>query len=213
LKFLQIVFLDLKFLNYFLKPFNYQVKYMDIKTTIEKRRAYRSFQHTEITPGIVKDLAECAQLAPSCFNNQPWRYIFVYEPDMLKKMHAALSKGNEWAQYASMIIAVLSKKDMDCLMKDGREYYAYDVGMATGFMILRATEMELVAHPIAGYDPVKVKEILNIPDEFSVITLVIVGKHSNEMTPVLSEKQIESEKKRPDRLELKKIYSVNKFEF
>jgi hypothetical protein len=52
-------------------------------------------------------------------------------------MHAALAPGNEWAQYALMIIAVLSKKEMDCLMKDGKEYYAYDVGTVTGFMALR----------------------------------------------------------------------------
>ena len=186
---------------------------MELKEIIDQRRAYRSFIHTDITPDIVRDLAECARLAPSCFNNQPWRYIFVYEPDMLKKMHEALSKGNEWAQYASMIIAVLSKKDMDCMMKDGREYYAFDVGMATGFLILRATDMGLVAHPIAGYDTVKVREILGIPEDLSVITLVIVGKHSDEMTPVLSEKQIESEKKRPERLALENIYCENRYGF
>ena len=180
---------------------------MDVKRIIEQRRAYRSFEPVQITSEMIKDLAECAQLAPSCFNNQPWRYVFVHGPVALKKMHDALTKGNEWAHSASMIIAVLSKKDMDCVMKDGREYFSYDVGAATAFMILRATEMGLVAHPIAGYMPEKVKEILNIPDELNVVTLVIVGKHTDVLNPVLSEKQIEAEKKRPERLPLGKIYS------
>ena len=184
---------------------------MDVKNVIEQRRAYRSFVPVQITKDMIKDMAECAQLSPSCFNNQPWRYVFVHGADALKRMHAALTKGNEWAQAASMIIAVLSKKDNDCIMKDGREYFAYDVGMATGFLILRATEMGLVAHPIAGYTPDKVKEILNIPVELNVVTLVIVGKHTDVLNPVLSEKQIEAEKNRPERFPLEKIYSEDEY--
>lgn len=186
---------------------------MDVKEAIRKRRAYRSFEHIDISKDIINELAESAQLAPSCFNNQPWRYVFVYEKNILEKLYSALSPGNDWGKYSSLIIVVLSKKDMDCQMKDGRDYFAYDVGMATGFMILRATEMGLIAHPIAGYDPVKVKKTLNIPDELSVITLIIAGKHSINISPVLTEKQIEAEKERPERLSIDKIYSENGYHF
>jgi nitroreductase len=167
---------------------------MDVKQAIEKRRAYRSLEHIEITEDLIKDLAQSAQLFCSCFNNQPWRYVFVYDPEMLKKMHVALSQGNEWAQSASMIIAVFSKPELDCIIKD-RKYYLFDTGMATAALILRATELGLVAHPIAGYRPKKVKEILNIPIEMGVITLIIIGKHSEEINPLLSEKQMEAERK------------------
>ena len=100
---------------------------MDVKQAIEKRRAYRSLEHIEITEDLIKDLAQSAQLFCSCFNNQPWRYVFVYDPEMLKKMHVALSQGNEWAQSASMIIAVFSKPELDCIIKD-RKYYLFDTG-------------------------------------------------------------------------------------
>lgn len=71
---------------------------MDVIKAIEKRRAYRSLKPVVITKNLVDDLSKCAQLCASCFNNQPWRYIFVYDKKMLKKMHNALSKGNEWAK-------------------------------------------------------------------------------------------------------------------
>ncbi|MGD8536143.1 MAG: nitroreductase, partial [Candidatus Aminicenantes bacterium] len=80
-----------------------------------------------------------------------------------------------------------------------------------GFLILRATELGLVAHPIAGYSPRKTKEILEIPEEYQVITLIIVGKHSEEISPILSEKQVESEKERPARLSLDKFAFINRF--
>ena len=76
---------------------------------------------------------------------------------------------------------------------------------------MRATELGLVAHPIAGYSPKKTKEILDIPEEYKVITLIIVGKHSEEISPILSEKQVEWEKKRPERLSLEKVAFFNRF--
>ena len=177
---------------------------MDVKQAIYERRAYRSLEPVKITEELIRDLAESARLAPSCFNNQPWRFAFVYEPEILKKLHSALSRGNEWAQAGSMIIAVFSKKDYDCIIK-GREYYLFGLGMATAFIILRATELGLVAHPIAGYHEERVKEVLSIPDEMTVITLVIVGKQSKTISPVLSDKQVEDERIRPERLPLEKI--------
>ena len=183
---------------------------MTVKEAIDKRRAYRSLIPVKINEELIEDLAQSARLFCSCFNNQPWRYIFVYEPEVLKKMHTALSQGNEWAQAASMIIAVFSTPEFDCVVKD-RKYYLFDTGMATAAIILRATELELVAHPIAGFSPKKTKEILGIPDDMEIITLVIVGKHSDTISPVLSEKQIEAEKSRPERLPIEKLIHINEY--
>jgi nitroreductase len=172
---------------------------MDVKEAIEKRRAYRSLEPVEITDLLLDELARAASLAPSCFNNQPWRFVFVRDPEILKQMHGTLSPGNEWVQKAPLIIAIFSKKEQDCAMKDGREYFLFDTGIAVGFIVLRATELGLVAHPIAGYSEIKAKQVLGIPDEFRLITLINVGKHSEFINPVMSEKQVADEKKRPDR--------------
>ena len=187
---------------------NHERKNMNVKEAIEKRRAYRSLEPVKITKDLIYDLAKCAQITASCFNNQPWRYIFVYDPEMLKKMHEVLSSGNTWAHKASMIIVAVGKKDDDCVIRD-RIYYRFDIGMATEAMILRATELGLVAHPIAGYSPKKTREILEIPEDYDVITLVIVGKHSYKIDPVLSEKQIKAEKERPERNPIDDFVYIN----
>jgi nitroreductase len=183
---------------------------MDVFDAIKKRRAYRSLEPVVVSQDMINDLAISAQLFCSCFNNQPWRYIFVYDPGMLKKMHSALSPGNEWAQAASMVIAVLSKPELDCIIKD-RKYYAFDTGMATASLILRATELGLVAHPIAGFSPKKTREILNISSDMEVITLVIIGKKSDEVNPKLSDKQAVAEKDRPERLPINDFVYLNIF--
>lgn len=161
---------------------------MDVIDAIKKRRAYRSLVPVEISQSLIEDLARNAQLAPSCFNNQPTRFVFVYGSENINNMHAALSSGNEWAYSASLIIAVSSRREDDCIIKD-REYHQFDCGLAAAFLILRATELGLVAHPIAGFSPRKTKEILGIPEEYKVITLIIVGKWAETISPSLSEKQ------------------------
>jgi len=183
---------------------------MDVKDAIEGRRSYRAFQPFEVKEGLILDLVKSARLAPSCYNNQPWRYVFVYDPETLKRLHTALSPGNEWAKSGSMIAVVFSRKEDDSVMAD-REYHQFDIGLATAFIILRATELGLVAHPIAGYSPEKVAEVLGIPKEYIIIALVIFGKHTDKLPDFFSEKQKEAERKRPPRKPIDEIVYLNTY--
>ncbi|MEN2983729.1 MAG: nitroreductase family protein [Dictyoglomaceae bacterium] len=183
---------------------------MDVKDAIYERRAYRSIEPIEVTEELIQDLGEKAGLSPSCFNNQPWRFIFVYDREILEKLFTALSPGNKWATNSSLIVVIFTKKDFDCIIKE-REYALFDTGIATGFMILRAVELGLVAHPIAGYDEEKVKEILDIPKDMTVIALLVFGKKSKEISTLLNEDQRRREEERPQRLSLDKIVYRNKY--
>jgi nitroreductase len=184
---------------------------LEVREAIERRRAYRSLDPAPISDELIRDLAESASLAPSCFNNQPWRFVFVRDPDILKEMHGTLSKNNEWITDASLIIVVFSRKEDDCVIRD-REYHLFDVGMATAFIVLRATELGLVAHPVAGFSPKKVRAILGIPEDMQVITLVNVGKHADSLHDTLTEQQKAVEKERPERLPFEKFAYVDRYE-
>jgi len=184
---------------------------MPILDEINNRRAYRSLAPVEITTDIIESLGHAAQLAPSCFNNQPWHFVFVYEKKRLAAVFQTLSKGNSWATQASMIIAVCAKKEDDCEIYD-RKYYLFDTGLASGLLILQATSIGLVAHPIAGYSPKKVREVLDIPDVYQVITLIIIGKKNEKISHLLSEKQIQAEQTRPERKPLETFIHHNSFE-
>jgi nitroreductase len=183
---------------------------LNVKDAIQIRRAFRSLAPVDISDETVKELANAAKLSASCFNNQPWRYVFVRDRDVLGDMFAALSEGNRWATAASMIVAVASRPDLDCQIK-GREYYLFDTGMATALMILRATELGLVAHPIAGFSPKKVREVLGIPKDMAVITLVIVGRHADDISNLLSENQAKTEPNRPARKELQEFAFMDRY--
>jgi len=183
---------------------------MDVKEAIQRRRAFRSLEPAEISTELLNEFIQAARLAPSCFNSQPARFVLVHDPSVLAEMRTAITKGNTWAHSASLIIAVFSRKEDDCIIKD-REYHQFDCGLAAAFLILRATELGLVAHPIAGYSPQRAREILGIPQDYQVIALIIVGKKAEAIKPELSEKQVEWEKQRPERLPLEKVFFENRF--
>ncbi len=172
---------------------------MDVIDAIQKRRALRKFDARPVESEKLASLVEAMRLAPSCNNNQPWRVVVCREQNSLTKAKSALSKGNVYATIVPATFVVSAKIDDDCHgLSDGRDYYLFSCGLAVGEMILRATELGLIAHPIAGFDPLVLKRELGIPAEYVVITMVNVG-YSGEDDSLLSDKQKIRELTRPDR--------------
>ncbi|MDD2773398.1 MAG: nitroreductase family protein [Elusimicrobiales bacterium] len=183
---------------------------MELEKILKERRSYRSLETAPVTDALIGELAQAAALMPSCFNNQPWRFVFARDPRVLEKLHGALSKGNEWAKAAPLIVAVFGRKDSDCVLGD-REYYQFDIGLGTAGLVLRAWDLGLMAHPIAGYDPEAAAAILGIPAEFRVITLLIVAKKSAVPNPLMTEKQASAEAERPPRLAFEKFAWIDSY--
>ncbi len=179
---------------------------MEVMDAIRARRSYRSLAPSDAGPWLADELATAASLAPSCFNRQPWRFVFV-SGDALQGVFAALSRGNEWFRAASMVAGVYTRRDLDCVA-GRREYYLFDTGMAVGMMLLRATELGLVAHPIAGFDEEAASRALGLPEDALLITLVALGRRADTISTALSGHQIEAERERPPRLPLDEIRTL-----
>ncbi len=184
---------------------------MNLDQLIDRRRAYRSLKPLAVAPDLIRELAASASLAPSCFNKQPWRYVFVIDPERLLEMRAAMNKGNEWTEKASLIVAVFTRSDLDCVVGE-RQYALFDTGMATAFMILKATERGLVLHPIAGFDEDKAKATLGLPADMRLIALLVGGEHDERANELMSEKQVEMEKKRPERLPFSRFSWIDRYQ-
>lgn len=155
------------------------------------RRSFRGLSNKWVETEIVDRLMTTANLAPSCFNRQPWRYITVQSEDGLQKVQKGLNKGNSWAGKAPLFILVTTKDDFDCKIGDGRDYAEFDTGMSVFSLLVQAEKEGLLAHPIAGYDQELLKKEFGIPEDIKLLTLIVVGYKGSE--EALSEKQLESE--------------------
>jgi nitroreductase len=178
---------------------------------IEVRRAKRALSEKKIPEEVIERIMRAATYAPSCFNNQPWRFLVVTEDDKLEDMHAALSGGNYWAKKAPVIVAVITKPDLDAELSDRRGYAVLGCGLAMENLMLQAFKEGAIGHAMAGFDPFVVKEKFSIPEEFIVIALIAIGYPGDESH--LSEKHQEMEHSPRDRKPESEVISYNAWEF
>jgi nitroreductase len=183
---------------------------LEVVEAIRTRRAKRAISDKQVEDEKVDSLVEAVRFSASCFNNQPWRIVVCKGKDALVAVKGALAKGNAWATRAPVIMVVASKPSDDCQLNDRRDYYLFSTGLAIGQLELRATELGLIAHPIAGYDPLKTKELLGIPAEYVIITFVIIGYPSGDDS-LLSDKQKASEPTRPERKPIGENFFLDKW--
>jgi nitroreductase len=143
--------------------------------TLKKRSASRAISGKKLDPASIERLMNAAQLTASCYNKQPWRFLFLSESSALEKGRKALSEGNSWAKKAPLLIIGFSRPDLDCQLKDGRNYYLFDLGMAVQSILLQATEDNCIARPMAGFSPEVIMKEFEIPDDNEVYVMIAVG--------------------------------------
>ncbi|MGH7751613.1 MAG: nitroreductase family protein, partial [Gemmatimonadales bacterium] len=93
---------------------------------------------------------------------------------------AALSEGNRsWAPAAPLLvgIAALPGHAGNQINSDGseRDLWGFQAGLAAANFLAQATELGLIAHPMAGFDEVAARAAFRAPGELRVLVLVAVG--------------------------------------
>lgn len=178
---------------------------------IELRRAKRAYSEKPIPEDMIERMMTAATYAPSCFNNQSWRFLVVSDAPGLALIHEALTDANYWVKKSPLIVAIATKPDLDCQLSDRRDYAFFDCGMAAENLMLQAFKEGLYAHALAGFDPLTVKKNFNIPEEFIIIALVTVGYPGDDSH--LNEKHLEMENSPRNRKPMDEVISHNRWAF
>jgi nitroreductase len=142
---------------------------------ITTRRARRRLLPDEIPSDSLLRILEAARWAPSCANNQPWKY-YLCTGETAAAVREALLGGNYWADNAPAYIVASVDRSDSCQLDDDREYALLDLGFSMQNLLLQAHAEGLVAHPMAGMKPLKVKEILSISENYRVMALISLAR-------------------------------------
>lgn len=139
---------------------------METLDTINKRASLK----TRLSPRHVEQekierILDAARLAPSARNSQSWRFIVVKDKETIETLVSkAFSERNAVVREAPVIIIACANPSDDLII-GGREYYLFNVALAVENMLLAATDLGLVTHPMTGVDEDELKKALRIPDE------------------------------------------------
>jgi nitroreductase len=150
---------------------------VEVDSMFVDRWSPRAFLRDAIPEHQIKTLFEAARWAPSCFNEQPWLFMYATTPEDRKLFASALvEKNRTWAGVAPMLVFVLARRNFKHNDKPNRNA-AFDAGAAWMSLALQARKLGLYAHGMAGFDIAKAYEVLGVSkDEYDVLAAVAVGR-------------------------------------
>jgi len=159
------------------RRFNY-----DIMPEMMARWSPRAFDSSPLPRDEILAILEAARYAPSCFNEQPWRFIIADEEESLARMRGVLTPSNqEWASKAPVLILVVAKKTFELNGKDNY-WHMFDAGTAWGYLSLEAQRRGLVTHAMGGFSRSGARAAFEIPEELDVIAVIAVGRYGDRNT-------------------------------
>ncbi len=121
-----------------------------------------------VEPEKIAQVLDAARLAPSARNLQPWRFVVVQGDEAVAELANAFNETNQEVRNAAVIIVICAREEDD-VTRDGKPYFLFDAGLAVENLLLAATELGLVTHPILSLDEGETRRILEIPDEYRVV--------------------------------------------
>ena len=147
---------------------------MELLDIIKSRNSVRSFQKKKIDRQMMVEILHAGRLAPSACNYQPWKFIVVDEPSVLRQLHQAYPR--EWFAGAPQVIVVCG----DFLeswkrQSDGKEHCEMDIAIATDHLTLMATAKGIGSCWVCNFNPEIVSEALQLPVHLKPLVLLPIG--------------------------------------
>jgi len=145
---------------------------MDVSQAIRCRYSCRSYEDKPLEKEKLDTILEAARQAPSAKNLQDWRFVAVTEKETRKKL-AAAANDQTFLENAGAIVVACTVSDH--VMRCGQAIGPIDVAIAIEHMCLQATELGLTTCWIGSFYPDKVRPIVGIPDDVTIIELLAIG--------------------------------------
>jgi len=146
---------------------------MDAIAALKERRSVRSYRQQQVEREIIEDIIDCARLAPTAMNDQPWDFVVVTRKDDLEKIPPMLGHG-EFIANAAFAVLVLARDT---------NYAVEDCSAATENLLIAGAAYGLGSCWVAGtrqaYGPI-VAKAFGAPEDRQLIAIVSFGYPAEE---------------------------------
>jgi len=162
-----------------------------LKELIKKNRSYRRFnEYEKVSMNTLKELVNLARLSASAANIQPLRYILSNRKKTNKKIFDCITwakglkswdgpqTGNRPTAYIIILKDNNFTHDVNC-----------DAGISSQSILLGAVEKGLGGCILASVDKKKLKDDLDISDEYEILYVLAVGKPNETVKIVKANKE------------------------
>ena len=162
---------------------------MDLDKVLESRRSVRKYDDTkQVAEKDLETIIEAAIQAPSWKNSQTARYYAVLDKDVHNKItDEALPAFNAKSATGAALIITTFIKDRSGFDREGNPenecgngWGYYDLGLHNANLILKAKDLGLDTLVMGIRDGDKIREILNIPENEIIVSVIAIGYSESE---------------------------------
>jgi len=184
---------------------------MNTFDAIKERRSVKHYDSNhKLSDAEIEKLMSLAVLSPTSFNIQNWRFVLVKDPEIRKKIRSAAwdqaqvtdaslflvicADLKSWKKNPEQYWKNAPKEAQDFLVPAMRPFYEgkdqlqrdeamRSCGIAAQTLMLTAKSMGYDSNPMIGFDPEKVAEIINLPDDHVISLMMAIGKQIQPAMP------------------------------
>jgi nitroreductase len=150
-----------------------------IHDVIARRWSGRAFERDRpVAREQLEALLEAARWAPSCYGDEPWRYLvwdrFRDEAAWNKAFDCLGEWNRKWVKNAPVLLLATADS---LFQKNGNpnRWGSHDTGAASENLCLQAVALGLMAHPMGGFEAEKIRRAFDIPARYTPLTMIAVG--------------------------------------
>lgn len=155
---------------------------MEFLELVELRQSCRSYDSSkEIEPEKIDYILQCARLAPSACNSQPWHLIVITDKNKSKEVANSLTSlgMNTWVSQATAFIVVVQESPNFTARLGGwiknKHFPLIDCGIVNEHITLAATQQGLGSCILGWFNEKQLKKTLSIPRNKRVLTVISLG--------------------------------------
>ena len=176
---------------------------LDLHPLLVNRWSPRALDNKDnISNSDLYAILEAARLAPSAFNEQPWRFIVGKRgEETFNEILNGLGEFNQaWAKNASALLLVAGTKQRS--NGDPHPSYQYDLGLAVSQGTFEAHHRGYVTHQMTGFNHDVMCKTFDLTT-YEPVVVIAIGKQDS--VDILPEQMAEREKAQTTRKPLNEL--------
>ena len=144
---------------------------MNVLEAIKMRRSVRAYASTPIPEEVLERMYQAMRFAPSARNFQPWRFIFVTDAELRRRIAQGADERPFIAEAPLIVVGCGLPEQAYKSMGGYGNSAEIDVAIALDHLTLAGVAEGLGTCWIGGFDEQQVKRLLEVPPNAKVVAL------------------------------------------
>lgn len=154
---------------------------MDFKKLCSERYSVRSYTDKPVSEEQLQYILECARLAPSAVNLQPWKFYVMTSQSDRERLQQCYKR--DWLSQAPLYILCCVRRDEEWVRRDGKRHGDIDIAIAAEHICLAAAELGLGSCWVCNFDAVLCHSLFGLPEEEEALVIIPIGHPAGVLQP------------------------------